>query len=73
MFIFILIQAEQNRSHVVEKQYLLTDVYSVSKQVYEDKSQGIVCYQDDRGEIICEGYDEGPCFQRIPKPTYHPR
>ncbi|XP_061356845.1 uncharacterized protein LOC133301241 [Gastrolobium bilobum] len=42
-------------------------------KVYEDKSQGIVCYQDERGEIICEGYDEGPCFQRISKRTYNPR
>ncbi|RDX86870.1 hypothetical protein CR513_31742, partial [Mucuna pruriens] len=44
------------------------------KQVYEDHSQGIVCYQDEHGEIICEGYDEGPCFQRIPDSTiHHPR
>ena len=55
------------------RNFMFIYVYFASKQVYEDESQGIVCYQDDRGEIICEGYDEGPCFQRIPKPTYHPR
>ncbi|XP_068483897.1 uncharacterized protein [Phaseolus vulgaris] len=41
---------------------------SMKNKVYEDRSEGIVCYQDERGEIICEGYDEGPCFQRN-----HPR
>ncbi|KAK7258375.1 hypothetical protein RIF29_23948 [Crotalaria pallida] len=45
---------------------------SIKNKVYEDRSQGIVCYQDENGEITCEGYDEGPCFQRISKPTYHP-
>ncbi|XP_027353191.1 uncharacterized protein LOC113863713 isoform X2 [Abrus precatorius] len=44
---------------------------SIKNKIYEDRSQGIVCYQDEHGEIICEGYDEGPCFQRIPEPTYH--
>lgn len=29
-------------------------------QVFEDNSTGIICYKDDRGEIICEGFDEGP-------------
>lgn len=53
---------------------LLRNIYicSVIKQVYEDESQGIVCYQDEHGEIVCEGYDEGPCFKRISKPSYHP-
>ncbi|XP_027353192.1 uncharacterized protein LOC113863713 isoform X3 [Abrus precatorius] len=46
---------------------------SIKNKIYEDRSQGIVCYQDEHGEIICEGYDEGPCFQRIPEPTYHQR
>ncbi|KAL1313415.1 hypothetical protein HN51_039973 [Arachis hypogaea] len=44
---------------------------SIKNKVYEDRSEGIVCYEDERGEIICEGYDEGPCFQRIPKASYH--
>lgn len=30
------------------------------KKVFEDKTQGIICYTDDNGEVICEGYDEGP-------------
>ncbi|KAL2345985.1 hypothetical protein Fmac_007270 [Flemingia macrophylla] len=45
----------------------------IKNKVYEDLSQGIVCYQDENGEITCEGYDEGPCFQRIPEHTKHPR
>ncbi|KAL5061387.1 hypothetical protein RYX36_032991 [Vicia faba] len=43
---------------------------SINNKVYEDQSEGIVCYQDEHGEIICEGYDEGPCFQRISKSAY---
>lgn len=31
-------------------------------KVFEDKSQGIVCYREDNGEITCEGFDEGPRF-----------
>jgi len=30
------------------------------EQVYENLSEGVVCYRDENGEIICEGYDEGP-------------
>ncbi|XP_040383922.1 ethylene-responsive transcription factor 1-like [Oryza brachyantha] len=29
-------------------------------KVYEDKSMGILCYTDNSGELICEGFDEGP-------------
>ncbi|TVU12225.1 hypothetical protein EJB05_45858 [Eragrostis curvula] len=30
------------------------------KEVFEDQLRGIVCYKDEKGEMICEGYDEGP-------------
>ncbi|XP_062228329.1 uncharacterized protein LOC133926411 [Phragmites australis] len=30
------------------------------KKVFEDQLRGIVCYRDEKGEMICEGYDEGP-------------
>ncbi|KAH6790035.1 LL-diaminopimelate aminotransferase [Perilla frutescens var. frutescens] len=33
-------------------------------KVFEDKSNGIVGYKDENGEIICEGYDEGPRFSQ---------
>ncbi|KAL6641154.1 hypothetical protein ACP70R_019335 [Stipagrostis hirtigluma subsp. patula] len=29
-------------------------------QVYEDKNMGILCYTDENGELVCEGFDEGP-------------
>ncbi|KAI4331339.1 hypothetical protein MLD38_029532 [Melastoma candidum] len=36
-------------------------------QVFEDQSEGIVCYVDDAGETVCEGYDdERPRFRREP-------
>ncbi|KAK9726840.1 hypothetical protein RND81_05G240900 [Saponaria officinalis] len=41
---------------------------SVRNQVFEDHATGIICYKDDTGEIICEGFDEGP---RLLQP--HPR
>ncbi|XP_051191351.1 uncharacterized protein [Lolium perenne] len=28
--------------------------------VYEEKSMGILCYTDEKGEFVCEGLDEGP-------------
>lgn len=34
------------------------------KQIFEDRSAGIVCYRDENGEITCEGYDEGPRFHQ---------
>ncbi|KAI4355361.1 hypothetical protein L6164_004142 [Bauhinia variegata] len=46
---------------------------SINNKVYEDQSHGIICYTDENGEIICEGYDEGPRFQPISWPIYHSR
>ncbi|CAM8996882.1 hypothetical protein QQ045_007856 [Rhodiola kirilowii] len=34
--------------------------FSFANKVYEDQMKGIACYIDQNGEIICEGYDEGP-------------
>ncbi|KAK6118734.1 hypothetical protein DH2020_047539 [Rehmannia glutinosa] len=43
-------------------------------KVFEDRSAGIVCYKDENGEIICEGYDEGPRFHhRISRCTCNSR
>ncbi|XP_057770615.1 uncharacterized protein LOC130990392 [Salvia miltiorrhiza] len=33
-------------------------------KVFEDKLNGIICYKDGNGEMICEGYDEGPRFSQ---------
>ncbi|KAI3970042.1 hypothetical protein MKX01_015580 [Papaver californicum] len=33
---------------------------SISNKVFEDQARGIVCYKDENGETICEGFDEGP-------------
>uniref|UniRef100_A0A803M9P2 Pentatricopeptide repeat-containing protein n=1 Tax=Chenopodium quinoa TaxID=63459 RepID=A0A803M9P2_CHEQI len=45
---------------------------SVKDQVFEDHSTGIICYKDDRGEIICEGLDEGPRIHLQYPPTLVP-
>ncbi|WOK94397.1 hypothetical protein Cni_G03099 [Canna indica] len=37
----------------------LSKTFMINK-IYEDQVMGIVCYRDARGEIICEGCDEGP-------------
>ncbi|EOY27386.1 Uncharacterized protein TCM_029245 [Theobroma cacao] len=40
-------------------------IRSFSKnKVFEDQSEGVICYRDENGEIVCEGYDEGPRFPR---------
>ncbi|KAJ7951436.1 Chromodomain-helicase-DNA-binding protein like [Quillaja saponaria] len=47
---------------------------SIKNKVFEDHSQGVLCYTDDTGELICEGYDEGPRFQQqISRPSCQPR
>lgn len=38
--------------------------------VFKDESHGIVCHINDDGEIICEGWDEGPHFQPEPEKGY---
>ncbi|KAJ0537242.1 hypothetical protein HanRHA438_Chr09g0430121 [Helianthus annuus] len=45
------------------------------QKVFEDESSGVVCYKDEKGEIICEGYDEGPRLdqQQTCTTSSHPR
>eukprot|EP00250_Pteridium_aquilinum_P028496 c37264_g1_i1 orf=259-648(-) len=31
-------------------------------KVFSDDSTGVVCYWNERGEMVCEGPDEGPHF-----------
>ncbi|URE25146.1 hypothetical protein MUK42_16341 [Musa troglodytarum] len=40
-------------------------------KIYEDKAMGIICYKDEKGEVICEGYDEGPRYSRPPQEEEH--
>lgn len=44
------------RATVLPKKYKLYEAV----KVYQDASRGIVCYRNEYGELICEGYDEGP-------------
>ncbi|XP_048419919.1 uncharacterized protein LOC103948619 isoform X2 [Pyrus x bretschneideri] len=47
---------------------------SLREEVFEDRANGIICYKDDRGEIICEGFDEGPRYhQHNPRTPWQPR
>lgn len=32
------------------------------QMVFED--MGIICYKDEKGEMVCEGYDEGPRYSK---------
>lgn len=53
---------------------VLTSFVVAFEQVFEDKLEGIICYRDENGEMVCEGYDEGPrLHQQIPTTTYDPR
>ncbi|CAK9310551.1 unnamed protein product [Citrullus colocynthis] len=47
---------------------------SIKNKVFEDQSEGVICYADENGEIICEGYDEGPrIHQNLPEKGNHQR
>ncbi|XP_038709554.1 uncharacterized protein LOC120004315 [Tripterygium wilfordii] len=47
---------------------------SFTNKVFEDRSEGIICYRDDDGEIVCEGYDEGPRSPlQISRTVHHSR
>ncbi|KAK9099629.1 hypothetical protein Syun_026674 [Stephania yunnanensis] len=37
---------------------------SIENKIFEDEASGIICYKNESGEIICEGYDEGPRLHR---------
>jgi hypothetical protein len=46
---------------------------AVIVQVFEDQVRGVVCYRDDKGNMICEGYDEGPRLgMRLPEKACFP-
>ncbi|CAN6164778.1 unnamed protein product [Urochloa humidicola] len=48
-------------------------VATQNKKVFEDQMRGIVCYRDENGEMICEGYDEGPRLgMRLPEKACFP-
>ncbi|XP_062217590.1 uncharacterized protein LOC133917743 [Phragmites australis] len=43
------------------------------KTVFEDQVRGVVCYRDDRGVVICEGYDDGLRLEmRLPEKACFP-
>ncbi|XP_057473606.1 uncharacterized protein LOC130762008 [Actinidia eriantha] len=63
-----LFMLTQSQVSVKKTTQLQIRSYSRNK-IFEDQFEGIVCYRDDSGEIICEGYDEGP---RLPTMSYHP-
>lgn len=44
--------------------YIYDYIFCFCFQVYEDQEEGIVCYKDEKGEIVCEGHDEGPRFSQ---------
>ncbi|KAM0836250.1 hypothetical protein ACQ4PT_062445 [Festuca glaucescens] len=63
----------KNRSRILTRSSMDSCSRSESKQasssssftckvnkVYEDKSMGVLCYTDEKGELVCEGLDEGP-------------
>jgi hypothetical protein len=52
---------------------LVLNFLSSDWQVFEDQLRGIVCYRDEKGEMICEGYDEGPRIgMRLPEKACFP-
>ncbi|KAG6792198.1 hypothetical protein POTOM_001341 [Populus tomentosa] len=71
-----ILMLQRNSSHVPLKKAPTLPVRSSlkAKLVFENRAEGIVCYRDESGEIICEGFDEGPRFhQQLQCSSYHPR
>ncbi|GMI93647.1 hypothetical protein like AT3G14280 [Hibiscus trionum] len=58
------------KNHVPNKKTPNLRIRSFSK-VFEDQSEGVICYRDENGEMVCEGYDEGPRFRQ--RTFYHLR
>ncbi|XP_023000135.1 uncharacterized protein LOC111494423 isoform X2 [Cucurbita maxima] len=42
------------------KKCLPLQIRSSINKIFEDQAEGVICYTDENGEIVCEGYDEGP-------------
>ncbi|GMI93648.1 hypothetical protein like AT3G14280 [Hibiscus trionum] len=61
------------KNHVPNKKTPNLRIRSFSKVdgVFEDQSEGVICYRDENGEMVCEGYDEGPRFRQ--RTFYHLR
>ena len=36
-------------------------------QVFKDEQNEIICYYDENGDLMCEGWDEGPHFTPDPQ------
>ncbi|XP_002265894.1 uncharacterized protein LOC117922777 [Vitis riparia] len=70
----IMVMLEHRSQVSVRKIAALEIKSSFRNKVFEDQSKGIVCYRDDKGEIVCEGYDEGPrLHHELQRKNYHPR
>ncbi|PUZ77947.1 hypothetical protein GQ55_1G414300 [Panicum hallii var. hallii] len=55
------------------REHISNSARSIKKTVFEDQVRGVVCYRDDRGEMVCEGYDEGPRLgMRLPEKACFP-
>ncbi|XP_072979695.1 uncharacterized protein [Typha angustifolia] len=64
----------QNSSRQVTRASIPLRKFPTVKKVFEDQTMGIACYRDESGELVCEGYDEGPRYaQRSPEYTYAQR
>ncbi|XP_039061607.1 uncharacterized protein LOC120205921 [Hibiscus syriacus] len=60
------------KKQVPNKKTPIIQIKSFSKnKVFEDQSEGVICYRDENGEMVCEGYDEGPRFRQ--RTFYHLR
>ena len=46
----------------VSFQAVAGDNVDALRNTFIDESMGVVCYETETGEIVCEGIDEGPHF-----------
>ncbi|KAG6493496.1 hypothetical protein ZIOFF_048483 [Zingiber officinale] len=53
-----------NNNNTSEASVSVNKFSSRGAKVYEDQETGVICFRDDKGEIVCEGFDEGPRFDQ---------
>ncbi|KAB2065264.1 hypothetical protein ES319_A09G079100v1 [Gossypium barbadense] len=57
-----IVMLQNNQAPCKKSPEIQISGFSNNNKVFEDKALGVICYRDDNGEIVCEGYDEGPRF-----------
>ncbi|CAL9056707.1 unnamed protein product [Musa banksii] len=53
-----------HNSKISPKVSVSSNTSGTDTKVFEDQALGVICFRDEKGEIVCEGFDEGPRFDQ---------